>query len=362
MTNRLEKLRAAMAAEGVDLVALGPGAHMAWLFDLKPHGDERPLVACITADHAGILMPALEADSARQQTDLPFYPWDDADGPESALASLLDDFGARGAKGLVLDETMRADHAALIQDALPSAKRQFTATTVGALRMRKDADEYTRLKANAQTADVAMQIAWSAMSPGMTETAVAEIARNSFVAQGAKPLFTIVGAGANGAFPHHHTGDTKLAAGQAVVMDIGGGMDGYSSDITRMAIMGTAPDGYQDVHDIVNAAVEAALAAARPGVMAKDVDAAARGVITDAGYGDYFLHRTGHGMGIEVHEPPYLTGASETVLDEGMVFSIEPGIYLPGRFGIRLEEIVILRSDGPEILSDLPRDAMRIDV
>ena len=139
-------------------------------------------------------------------------------------------------------------------------------------------------------------------------------------------------------------------------MDIGGAMGGYSSDITRMAVMGTAPDGYQEVHEIVERAVQAAMHAAKPGVRAHVVDDAARGVIIAAGYGEYFMHRTGHGMGIEVHETPYVTASSQTILDEGMVFSIEPGIYLPGRFGIRLEDIVILRKDGPEILSDLPRD------
>jgi len=222
--------------------------------------------------------------------------------------------------------------------------------------MRKEDAEYQILKRNALAADTAMQAAWAGMAAGMTEREVAQIARDSFAAQGAKPLFSIVGAGGNGAFPHHHTGETVLKAGDAVVMDIGGGMDGYSSDITRMVVMGKAPDGLMEVHAIVNAAVEAALAAAKPGVKAHVVDDAARGVITEAGYGDYFVHRTGHGMGVEVHEPPYITATSQTVLDEGMVFSIEPGIYLPGRFGLRLEDIVILRADGPEVLSELPRD------
>ena len=129
-----------------------------------------------------------------------------------------------------------------------------------------------------------------------------------------------------------------------------------------MVLLGDGPEGYAEIHDIVNRAVEAAMAAARPGVKAHVVDDAARNVIAEAGYGEYFVHRTGHGLGTEVHEPPYITGRSQTVLDEGMVFSIEPGIYLPDRFGLRLEEIVILRADGPEILSDLPRDAVRIDV
>lgn len=358
---RLDNLRAIMAQEGVDLVALGPGAHLGWLFGVYPHADERPLLCCITAKDVGFLMPALEADSARQQTDLPFYLWADADGPTAAFEQLLDQIGAANASSIVLDETLRADHAALVQDRLLNAKRQFSETTVGALRMRKDADEYARLKRNAVSADIAMQAAWAAMRPGMTETEVADIARASFGAQGAKPIFTIIGAAGNGAFPHHHTGQTVLKSGDAVVMDIGGAMEGYSSDITRMAVIGTPPEGYVEVHAIVNAAVEAALKAARPGVKAHVVDDAARKVITDAGYGDAFLHRTGHGLGTEVHEPPYLSASSQSVLDEGMVFSIEPGIYLEGRFGLRLEEIVILRADGPEILSDLPRDLTIID-
>jgi len=353
---RLDRLRAAMAREGVGLVVLGPGAHLGWLFGLRPHADERALFACISADHAGVLMPALEADSARQQTDLPFYTWDDAEGAGGALAHLLATCQAESAQRIVLDETMRADHAAMVTDALPGAERIFTATTLGALRMRKEDGEYRALKANALIADGAMQAAWAAMRPGMTELQVAEIIASHFADHDARPLFSIVGAGANGGFPHHHTGDTVLSAGDAVVMDLGGGKDGYSSDITRMAVLGDAPEGYAEIHAVVEAAVQAAMAAARPGVAAKTVDRAARQVIAEAGYGDFFLHRTGHGMGVEVHEPPYLTGSSETVLDEGMVFSIEPGIYLPGRFGIRLEDIVILRADGPEILSDLPRD------
>lgn len=360
-TDRLARLRATMAEEGVGLVALAPGAHMRWLLGVDPHGDERPLLACVTAGHVGFLMPALEAESARQHTDLPFYTWADDEGPQGAFDRLLSDFSAEDADGIVLDECMRADHAALVQDRLPAARRQFTAATVGALRMRKDGQEYACIKRNAGTADTAMQAAWAAMKPGMREVDVAEIARNSFRDQGATPLFSIVGAGGNGAFPHHQTGETVLRAGDVVVMDIGGRLDGYSSDITRMAVIGRVPEGYDEIHAIVDAAVEAALSAARPGVKAHEIDDAARGVIADAGYGDFFVHRTGHGLGLEGHEPPYITATSQTVLDEGMVFSIEPGIYLPGRFGLRLEEIVILRADGPEILSDLPRDCRVID-
>lgn len=353
--DRLTRLRSRMEAEEIDLVALGPGAHMDWLMGFHPHPDERPCLACITPEAAAFLMPALNAEGSRPHTDLPFHEWSDAEGPDGAFATLLDALGAGAARRIVLDETMRADFAALVQEALPGAERQFTASTIGSLRMRKDEDEYRVLKENALIADQAMEAGWAAMAAGLSELEVAKVIRERFKALGAEPLFTIIGAGGNGAFPHHHTGPTRLAQGDAVVMDIGGGMNGYSSDMTRMAVLGTPPEGYEAVHAIVEAAVQAALKAARPGAKAHEVDDAARGVIAAAGYGDYFVHRTGHGMGVEVHEQPYITSVSQTVLEPGMVFSIEPGIYLPGRFGIRLEDIVILRDDGPEILSQLPR-------
>lgn len=359
--SRLKRLQEIMSQEDVDLVVLGPGAHLAWLTGVHPHADERPLLLVISQHACAFLMPALEADSARTQTDMTFFEWPDDAGPDEQFQRLLAHVQGARARSLALDETMRADFAAVVQDALPEARRQFSGSTIGALRMRKDAAEYAFLKENARTADVAMQAAWAGMKPGMTEQEVGALITDSFLAQGVKPLFGIVGAGGNGAFPHHQTGQTVLRKGDAVVMDIGGARDGYSSDITRMAVLGEPPKGYDEIHQIVEQAVQAALAAARPGVRAKEVDRAARDVICQAGYGDYFIHRTGHGLGTEIHEPPYITATSETELDEGMVFSIEPGIYLPGRFGIRLEDIVILRADGPEILSDLPRDLVIID-
>ncbi len=354
--DRLDILRAKMVDEDVDLVVLGPGAHLGWLTGIRPHADERPVLFCVTAKDAGFLMPSLESESARRQTDLPFYEWSDAEGPNAALETMLEAFGVHGARSIVIDETMRADHAGLIQDRLMNAKRQFGESTLGALRARKDAGEYAKLKRNAQIADRAMQKAWDIMQPGMTELEVAAVVRDCFKEDGAVPLFTIVGAGGNGAMPHHHTGETVLKDGDAVVMDIGAGRDGFSSDITRMAVMGTPPEGYLEVHAIVEAAVQAAMEVARPGVKAHVLDDAARTVIADAGYGEYFMHRLGHGMGVEVHEPPYISASSQSVLDENMVFSIEPGIYLPDRFGLRLEDIVIMRADGPEIFSNLPRD------
>lgn len=358
LTTRLANLRARMAETTTDLVVVGPSSHMRYLADLSPHGDERPVMLMVSATYAGFLMPALNVDSSRQHTDLPFFPWTDAEGPGAALESLLAATGIdRAAPSIVLDETMRADFALLVIDALPGATRRFTADTVGYLRSRKDADEYRRIKAAHLLNDRAVTAAFAALRAGMTELDVARFIDDFYKANGAATVFCSVCFGPNGAFPHHHTGSTRLTAGDVVLIDTGCRLDGYPSDMTRMGYLGPAPEGYGQIHAIVDRAVEAALAAAVPGARALDVDKAARDVITAAGYGPNFLHRTGHGLGIDVHEAPYITGTSETVLDEGMVFSIEPGIYLQGRFGLRLEEIVIIRDGKAEIFSEMPRSA-----
>jgi Xaa-Pro aminopeptidase len=323
-----------------------------------PHPDERPCLLLVGPEKETFLMPVLNAAGTRDFTDITSHTWADEEGPIAALAAALADTGTQAPGRVALDETMRADFALLLLDALPDdTRREFTPATLGSLRMRKDASEYAKLKMNAGIADRAMQAAFAAIKPGMTEKELAAEIRAHFSSQGASPQFWIVGAGGNGAFPHHSASDRVILEGDAVVIDIGGRKDGYPSDITRMAVVGMPPEGYDAVHAVVEKAVQAAMRAARPGVAAREVDAAARKVITDAGYGKYFVHRTGHGMGIDGHEPPYITATSETLLEDGMVFSIEPGIYLPGRFGIRLEDIVILRADGPEVLSELPRAA-----
>lgn len=359
LATRMEKLRARMAETGTDLVVIGPSSHMRYLAELSPHGDERPVMLMVSKSFAGFLMPALNVDSSRQHTDLPFFPWADADGPGAALEALLAATGIdRTAPSIVLDETMRADFALLVLDALKGASRRFTADTVGYLRSRKDEDEYRRLKAAHLLNDRAVRAAFAALKPGMTERDVAQLIGDFYKANGATTEFCSVCFGPNGAFPHHHTGGTELRAGDAVLIDTGCRLDGYPSDMTRMGYLGSAPEGYGQVHSIVDRAVEAALKAAVPGAKASDVDKAARDVITAAGYGPNFLHRTGHGLGIDVHEAPYITGTSDTVLDEGMVFSIEPGIYLQGRFGLRLEEIVMIRNGTAEIFSEMPRTAV----
>lgn len=358
---RMARLRERMAKTGTDLVVVGPSSHLVWLAGMSPHGDERPVMLIVAKDHAGFLMPALNVDSQRPFTKLPFYPWNDADGPSKALASLLADCGAkRDGLKIALDETMRADFALLVIDALPGAARGFLTDTVGYLRAQKDEAEYDLLKMNAVLNDGAMRAGFAALKVGVTELEVAQAVRDFYAANGAKAEFTSVCFGENGAFPHHHTGSRKLKANEAVLIDIGGRKDGYPSDMTRVGVFGETPEGFDEVHGVLERAVQAAIAASKPGVAAKEVDKAARDVITAAGYGEFFLHRTGHGLGIDIHEPPYITGTSETILEDGNVFSIEPGIYLQGRFGVRLEEIVILRGNRAEVLSDLPRDAFRV--
>ena len=344
-----------MQDNNVDLIALGPGTHMNWLLGFNPYPDERPCMLLIGREKEAFLMPSVNAEGVKEQTKIPMHCWNDDIGPEQALNVALEFTGSTGAKHIVIDEAMRSHFALILLEALSSPTYEFTTSTIGALRMRKDEDEYAILKENALIDDRAMQAGFAAIKEGVTELEIGEAINKHFISEGAKPQFCIVGSGPNGAFPHHHTGDRKVQNGDVVLIDIGGRKGNFPSDMTRMSVLGEAPEGYHEVHAIVERAVQAAMKAAKPGVMAKEVDAAARSVIAEAGYGDYFVHRTGHGLGIDIHEPPYITATSEVVLDEGMVFSIEPGIYLQGRFGVRLEEIVILRSDGPEILSELSR-------
>lgn len=354
---RLDSLRKMMRETGTDLVALGPSRHMVWLTGLDPHGDERPVLLLISDTHAGILIPALNADAARVVTDLPLVTWRDDDGPDAAFKTLLAECGVAGKSGLnvVLDETMRAEFALRLLGHLEAPKHDFTSKTVGRLRARKDKEEYDALLASARINDAAVAAAFKSLRSGMTERDVLKIIHEEYQQHGVRAEFTSVCFGGNGAFPHHHTGHTVLEDGMAILIDTGCRAHGYPSDMTRCGWFGTPDPQFGEVCSIVEEAVCAALAAAKPGVSAADVDAAARTVIEAAGYGAQFPHRTGHGVGLDIHEEPYISAANKRALEAGNVFSIEPGIYLEGRFGIRLEEVVFLTDAGPEILSSLSR-------
>lgn len=355
---RLDRLRNTMRETGTDLVAVGPTSHMAWLTGLDPHGDERPVLLLITLDHAEFLMPALNADSVRQHTDLPFTSWKDADGPQNALDDILTRLSLPTAPKVALDEMMRSDFSFLLLSKLPGARHGFMHDTIGALRKVKEPAEYTALKESHRVNDIALTRAFDGLCEGMTEQDVAEGIAATYAEFGANTEFINVAFGPNGAFPHHHTGPTKLAHDMAVQIDCGCRHMGYPADNTRCGWFGTPTDHYRKIFDIVERAVAAGLAAAEPGATSGAVDAAARDIIIAAGYGKTLAARVGHGLGLDLHEKPDIVSGSDVVLEEGNVFSIEPGIYLLDEFGIRLEEIVILRKDGPEIFSGLPRDML----
>lgn len=354
LDDRLDAVRGAMAERGIDLLALGPGAHMHWMLGWHPHPDERLTLLVIGADMAEFVVPSVNAEQAAAHAGVPTIPWRDEDGPADALRNVARRAGR--VRRLALDEAMRTDFALPLVAALGGPDTVFAAEVTGRLRMIKDADEIAALRASARLSDDAMRAAWAAVRAGATEAEIGQAARKVHEAAGARTAFMLCAGGPNGAFPHHATGNRPLADGDAIVLDMGAFLQGWPSDMTRMACAGRPPEGYEEVHAVVERAWQAAADAARPGVPAKAVDLAARGVIEKAGYGEYFVHRTGHGMGLEVHEPPWITATSETPLAEGMVFSIEPGIYIPGRFGIRLEDIVVLGEGGPAPLSALPRD------
>jgi Xaa-Pro aminopeptidase len=229
-----------------------------------------------------------------------------------------------------------------------------------AVRETKEPNEVDALACSAANADEAMSRAIAACRPGVTEFEVAAAASTAFNEAGAEEAWVCVGSGPNGAFPHHVVSRRVLQEGDPVVIDLGAKLESYASDITRMVYVGEPSAQYREIHGTVEAAVQAALAAARPGATCGDVDRAARGVIEDAGYGERFLHRTGHGLGLSTHEAPWIMADEQTPLRAGMVFSIEPGIYLEQHFGVRLEEIVHLTEAGPRILSGMPRSVRTV--
>lgn len=359
-TDRIARLKGRLRELGWQAVFLPPGEDLHYVAGFTTGADERPAFLAVTRDRAAFLMPALNEAQARSRTDLPMFSYSDEEGPGRAIDGLWAELGLMDGAGgrFGVGDAMRADFLLLLQDRLPKGVWSPASEAVAPLRMVKDAGEIARLEHVAALTDRAMRTGLSAVRPGATEREVAARVREAFVAEGAEEvLFCSVASGPNSAFPHHHAADRRIEADDAVWLDIGCRVDGYCSDITRMAVTGSGPDGYAEVHAAVEAAVAAAFDAARPGVPLKEVDRAAREVIAKAGYGEYFVHRTGHGLGLSGHELPSVHGRNETQIEPGMVFSIEPGIYLPGRFGVRLEEIAVVEPHGARRLSSLPREA-----
>ena len=353
--DRIARTRAQMKSAGVDLVSIPPGDDLFYLLGYSPHADERPCYLFLTAADAVFLVPELNAGQARGRVNLPFLTYTDAEGPGAALRQAQDRLGAT--KRISVGDTMRADFLLLLQERWSKSPFVAGAEVMAPVRMIKTPDEVDAMRRSAATADVATDAAFAASRPGVTETQVARAVADAFAAQDVTQVdFAIVGSGPNSAFPHHASGSRKLQAGEVVLVDLGGRLDGYASDITRMGFLGKPSARYREVHAVVERAVRAGIDAVKPGAPLAAVDRAARAVIDAAGYGTYFTHRIGHGIGITGHEPPSVTHTNEMPMKEGMAFSVEPGIYLEGEFGVRLEEIVVVGSKGAERLSRLPRE------
>jgi Xaa-Pro aminopeptidase len=352
---RTARVRAQMNSAGVDLLSLPPGDDLYYLAGFSPHADERPCYLFLSATDSLFVVPELNAAQARAQLDVPFFTYTDAEGPGQVLKQSHGRFG--GAGRICVGDTMRADFLLLLQERWAKSAFVPGAQVMAPVRMIKTADEVAAMRRSAATADVATDAGFAACRPGATETAVGRAIAEAYAAQGiAGAGGGIVGGGPNSAFPHHSTGDRPLQAGEPVLLDHGARLGGYASDITRMGYLGEPPAFYREIHAVVERAVRAGIDAITPGAPLASVDRAARRVIDEAGYRKHFTHRVGHGIGITGHEPPSVTHLNEAPMQEGMVFSVEPGIYLEGRFGVRLEEIVVVTPRGGERLSGLPRE------
>ncbi|WP_017728850.1 M24 family metallopeptidase [Halalkalibacterium ligniniphilum] len=283
--------------------------------------------------------------------------WKDGDNSLDLLATVLPDYGK-----ISIDNEWPSHNLIKLMDRKPHASFVESTNTIGASRLLKDSQEVNLLKKSGAIADDVMKQVIDYIKPGLTEKDVTEEIKRLFALHKVEQLSfnPIVGAGKNGAIPHHQSDETQIAVGDMVVIDMGGIKDHYCSDMTRTVVVGgEATEEMKKAYSIVKRAQEEAVKAVKPGIPLKTIDDTARRVISEAGYGAYFTHRTGHGLGIEVHEEPFVTSDNEQLLEEGMVISIEPGIYLPGTFGVRIEDIVVVTSDGCERLNHVSHELIQ---
>ena len=344
VATRRKRASALLQERGLAALLLSPGSDLAYLSAYRIFGSERLTCLVLAADGAATLVvPNLESPRAHHAApDLPQRTWEETDDPYAIVASLV-----RGAGDVAVADQMWALFTLRLQKALPGRGFVLASTITRELRMRKDAFEREALRAVSASADRAYAKMLTREFAGKRESEVgAELAALLREEGHDEVTFTIVASGPNGASPHHETGERRIASGDTVVLDFGGTREWYCSDITRTVVVGKPDAETVKVHDAVRRAQEAGYAAATSGASAESVDAASRKVIDDAGYGKFFIHRTGHGIGLDGHEHPYLVTGNRERLEPGMAFSIEPGIYLPGRFGVRIEDIAMIGDDG----------------
>ncbi|MEU3026749.1 M24 family metallopeptidase [Streptomyces incarnatus] len=359
---RMERAARAAADAGLAGLLVAPGPDMVWLTGYTPTAVTERLTLLVLAPGQDpvLVVPTLEAPDAEHSVAgeaLTLRDWTDGKDPYAVTAELLDGRGRYG----ISDNTWGM-HVLGLQRTLPDSSYAALTDSLPMLRAVKDAAEVELLAAAGAAADAAFEEIRKVTFAGRRESDLGRDLAALLRRFGHSQVdFTIVGSGPNGANPHHEVGDRVIRRGDMVVLDFGGLKDGYGSDTTRTVHVGEPTEEERRVHDIVREAQEAGYQAVRPGVACQDVDRAARAVITDAGYGEYFIHRTGHGIGVTTHEPPYMIEGEELPLVPGMCFSVEPGIYLPGRFGVRIEDIVTVTEDGGRRLNNTGREMVTVD-
>ncbi len=335
------------AAAGLTGLLVTPGPDLVWLTGYRPTAiTERLTLLVLRPDEEPcLLVPRLErpdAERAAGSGALAIRDWVDGDDPYAAAAPLLRPDGRYG-----ISDSTWSMHLLGLQGRLPQSQYWSLTQRMPMLRAVKDGAELARLAAAGAAADATFRQIVTVRFSGRTETEVADDLARLLREHGHEQVdFTVVGSGPNGANPHHEAGERTIEVGDAVALDFGGLRDGYGSDTTRTVTVGEPSAEVQRVHDVVRQAQQAAFEAVRPGIACQDVDRVARAVIADAGFGEQFIHRTGHGIGVTTHEPPYMVEGETQRLLPGMCFSIEPGIYLAGRFGVRIEDIVTVTPDG----------------
>ncbi|PSQ17018.1 aminopeptidase P family protein [Halobacteriales archaeon QS_8_69_26] len=363
---RIRECQSALEGDA-DAAVLFPGPNLTYLTGFDEDPSERHFLLFVTPGDVAFVVPELSAAQVRDATHVEdLRVWADGDDPAAVVADAVGDLGLRDDDGsadgrrILLDDRLWSLFARDVRAALPGAEFGLASETLDDLRITKDDAELAAMREAGRIADeVSKEVRrMGSDAVGLTERDLAEAIRERLEARGGDGVSfeTIVAAGPNGARPHHHHGDRQIREGDPVVLDFGTRVDGYPSDQTRTVVFaGDPPDGFTEAFEAVRDAQAAAVDAVEPGVEAREIDRAAREVIEGRGYGDAFVHRTGHGVGLEVHEAPYIVEGNDTELAEGMVFSVEPGVYVEGEFGIRIEDLVAVTAEGAERLNDSPR-------
>lgn len=356
---RCQRLVRQMHTEGLDAVAFVPGPNLFYLTGLSFHLSERPIVALFpAAGRPALILPGLEAVRVEEDSGMELFSYTDEEGHEPAFRQALDALNLHKARIGAERLHMRLIEVELLDRYAEGSELVANGELLFDLRIQKDADEVDQMRSAAAITTEALQVTMDQFRVGMTEREVASLLRIELLRAGADGMAfsPIVASGPNAALPHSTPSSRPIEAGETLIVDCGGTLGGYAADITRTFLIEEAGDEWSRIYGVVRAANEAGRAAVRVDQPAEDVDRAARDVIEDAGYGEYFIHRTGHGLGLETHEPPYAIAGNQRPLKPGMVLTVEPGIYLPGRGGVRIEDDVVVTEDGPEVLTTFSRE------